>query len=115
MLDCLRQLNQEWHAVGLAQEWEASGVKELTARIGIHSGAVVAGNRGRELPMKYSVIGDTVNVAACLEHLSRVLETDIVFCRDVYIQLPQDLREISKDRGKFQVKGPEVPVRGYAP
>ena len=114
MLECLRQLNEEWHAVGLAQEWEASGVKELTARIGIHSGAVVAGNLGSKVRMKYSVIGDTVNVAARLEDLNKALKTDIAFSREVYIQLPQDLQEISKERGKFQVKGRELPVRVYA-
>ena len=39
---------------------------ELTVRIGIHTGPVVFGPVADNLPMDYTVIGDTANVAARL-------------------------------------------------
>ena len=40
---------------------------ELAVRIGIHTGPVVFGPIAEKLPMEYTVIGDTANVAARLE------------------------------------------------
>ena len=39
--------------------------------VGINSGEVVAGNVGSDLHMDYSVLGDTVNLAARLEAASK--------------------------------------------
>ncbi len=44
-----------------------SGRVELAVRIGIHAGPVVFGPITEKLPMEYTVIGDTANVAARLE------------------------------------------------
>ena len=40
---------------------------ELAVRIGIHTGPVIFGPIAEKLPMEYTVIGDTANVAARLE------------------------------------------------
>jgi class 3 adenylate cyclase len=43
----------------------------LGLHIGLHSGMVIAGNVGSDLRMNYSVVGDTVNLAASLVETPR--------------------------------------------
>jgi len=113
MRDRLRELNNEWKQSGMASYWEQSGIKELNARIGIHTGPVIAGNLGSHTRMKYAVIGDTVNVASRLEALNKELDSDICLSSDVYTNLPNNLTGNMSYRGDHQVKGREQSVRIY--
>jgi len=109
----LKELNTDWRRSGMARAWQDSGITELSARIGIHTGPVVAGNLGSDTRMKYGVIGDTVNVAARLEALNKELGTDILISREVYLQLPADLTDGVVDHGAHKVKGREHPIKVY--
>jgi len=111
----LKELNTEWQESGLARSWQESGIAEISLRVGVHSGTVVAGNLGSHSRMKYSVIGDTVNVASRLEGLNKELGSEILISRDAYIQLPRDLMDALRDRGSHKVKGREQEVKVYAP
>jgi adenylate cyclase len=56
-----------------------TGDSRLSACIGINTGLVVAGNLGSSNRLNYSVIGDTVNLSARLESLTRLYDvTNIV-------------------------------------
>ncbi len=81
----------------------ASGLK---VGIGMHSGPLVAGNLGSQRRMDYSVIGDTVNIAARLEGVAAAGEVIIT----------QKTRDLIGDHFKLKelqpvkVKGVEKPL-----
>ena len=58
---------------------EAEGKPMIQFGIGIHTGTVVAGSVGGSKRLHYSVLGDTVHVAARLESMNRVVLTDNPF------------------------------------
>jgi len=73
----------------------------LKVGIGMHSGPLIAGNLGSSRRMDYSVIGDTVNVAARLEGVAGADEVIIT----------QDTRDLIGDRFKLKELEP-VKVKG---
>jgi adenylate cyclase len=65
----------------LAEDWNARHAIETGLGIGINEGDVIAGNVGSALYMNYTIIGDTVNVAARLAQRARAGE--VLFSRAV--------------------------------
>ncbi|GAB4513193.1 MAG: hypothetical protein Tsb0020_31380 [Haliangiales bacterium] len=61
---------QSWLEVG-NENWQREFGVTISLAIGVHTGEAVVGNFGSETRMEYTVIGDTVNVAAHLESIAR--------------------------------------------
>jgi adenylate cyclase len=60
----------------LRRHWEAEGrwpdlVTKMRTRLGLNSGRAIAGNIGSRQRFNYTVMGDTVNIAARLEQLGK--------------------------------------------
>lgn len=107
-------LNERWKKEGLARYWINQDIPELTARAGIHTGHIVAGNIGSRKKMKYGAIGDVVNIAARLEQLNKQMNTDILFSRPVYVSLPLEVVPNVKDCGTVSLKGREQEEKVYS-
>jgi adenylate cyclase len=61
----------------------------LSACVGINTGVVVAGNLGSSNRMNYSVIGDTVNLSARLESLTRLYNVSNIVSEASAIDAPE--------------------------
>jgi len=62
----------------LNSQFEAEGLASFVVRFGIHFGDAVVGNVGSEDRMNYTVLGNSVNLAARLEGLNKEYRTTIL-------------------------------------
>ena len=100
-------------AVEIAGQLASRFGEEVRVGIGINSGPVVVGSVGGGGRLEFAVIGDTVNVAARVEQLTR--ETgDVVLLTEATRCLLTDGSEDLEPRGSFALKGVSEPVPIYA-
>ena len=83
--------------------------KQFKVRCAINTGPVVAGNVGAAAHIKYTVLGDTVNVAARLSKTPQV--NSIVVGERTYNKVKDVFK--TKDLGEMALKGKEKPQHAY--
>lgn len=87
--------------------------RQLDVRIGIHSGPVIAGNVAAGDQLHYTVLGDTVNVAARLEETNKIYGTAILISGDTAQMLQNEYKlERLEDAN---VRGKDAPLVVYSP
>ena len=114
MRDALAEFNAEMERQGLSDTWRDQGYEQLGARIGVHMGHVVAGTLGGTNQVRYSVLGDTVNVAARLEAYNKELGTEILISDAVFEALDGQFEQNATDHGPISLKGRSAAQRCYS-
>jgi class 3 adenylate cyclase len=99
MASAMRRLNEQWRAQGLP----SAGL-----RIGIHTGALVAGCLGRGEKIEYCLLGDTANTGARIEALGK---EHVSGPEDCVVLVGASTYERLHDRFNVQAVG-EVMLRG---
>ncbi len=98
----------EWNERRLRQ-----GETPIRIGIGVHWGPVVLGDIGGESRLEFATIGDTVNVASRLEHMTRELAAEVAASEDLVAALRASLGDSEAERLlQGFVKSAPQPIRG---
>jgi adenylate cyclase len=112
-VECALAMDREMHL--LQGQWRAKGLPEVTMRVGICTGPVVAGTVGSSQRMKYTTVGDTVNTAARLEGFKKSLAHEsmcrILICESTLKYLGPEFK--TEDVGEASLKGKERHIIVY--
>jgi adenylate cyclase len=93
---CLTAVKMQRSLAQLREKWKSEGdrwpeiVHNMQNRIGINTGSMVTGNMGSAMRMNYTMMGDTVNLAARLEASAKQY--------GVYIQVAEESYKACKDK-----------------
>jgi adenylate cyclase len=71
----------------LIKQWEKVGKTFINVRMGLAAGPIVVGNMGSKTRADYTMMGDTVNLAARIESLQKFYGTRIAVNEEVYNSL----------------------------
>ena len=85
---------------------------ELRIGIGINTGVVIAGTIGGGGKLEFTLIGDTVNVAARVEQLTKTTGDAILLTGQTVDALASRTDELT-DRGFHALKGKSAPVQVF--
>ena len=99
-------------------EFKEKGLPDINIGSGVNTGTCIVGNMGSEMRLDYSVIGDSVNLAARLEAATRNYKdengkvTPLLYPSFTYEKL-KNIKSIEVD--KIKVKGKEELITIYKP
>jgi adenylate cyclase len=107
MVKKLAELREYW----TKNNMYSKEAQEMTARIGLNVGPAKVGFMGTDDLASYTMMGDTVNLAARLEAAAKDYGVDILVSESVYERVKSDL--FTKKLDLVRVKGKNEPVKLY--
>ncbi|MBF0554090.1 MAG: adenylate/guanylate cyclase domain-containing protein [Nitrospirae bacterium] len=102
-VNCLKALDK------VNSEFKGKGFPNISLRIGMHKGDVIAGNMGSNRLYNFTVIGDTVNLASRLESVNKYFKTKIIVSEEI-LGGTDDLF-LSRELALIEVKGKSIPAK----
>ncbi len=101
-------------ACGLLEEVErmnrSGEIPPTRVGIGLHLGPAVTGIVGSDIRKEYTVIGDSVNLAARIEQATKPLNCSLLVSEAVWNALPENSFQ-AEDMGPVELKGQAKPAR----
>lgn len=98
--------------LAVSQRWEEKIGVRIRNGVGINTGEAVVGAMGSRQRLEYTAIGDTVNLGARLESLTKDHGVSIIISESTYDQVKGYF--ITRQLGAVIVKGKTQPVKIYA-
>lgn len=104
-------LDMQQVLAGLNRDLERRGVAALRMGIGVHSGAVILGDIGATRRREFTIIGDTVNVAARVEQLTKVIGAPVLLTEETRRRVATALGFVAVE--PLPVKGKSALLQTY--
>ncbi|MBI3638070.1 MAG: adenylate/guanylate cyclase domain-containing protein, partial [Candidatus Rokubacteria bacterium] len=104
-------LELQERTLAVSARWEQALGVEIRNGVGINTGEAVVGTMGSRQRLEYTAIGDTVNIAARLESLTKDYGVPIIISESTYALVRG--RFLTRELGAVSVKGKAQPVRVY--
>lgn len=97
----------------IKEEWQQRDLPPVRVRIGNNTGVAVVGNIGSENRFDYTMMGDTVNLAARLEGINNYYGSDTLVGEKTYEQTRENF--VFREIDRVRVKGKAQPISMYEP
>ncbi|MFC1585709.1 CHASE2 domain-containing protein [Fibrobacterota bacterium] len=108
MQEKLAELREKWRGEG--DKWPDI-VHKMRMRIGINTGPLVTGNMGSKMRMNYTMMGDTVNLAARLESVAKQYGVFTLVSQDTMTQTGEEM--LARKIDIIRVVGKSQPVEVF--
>ena len=103
----MQQIAHTWQP-----EIEGYSIPPFRIRVGVHSGEAIVGEVGSANQVGYTLIGDTVNVAARLEAMNKDFHTEVLISESVQERLPVSI--LVDDKGQVPIRGRKEALRVFS-
>lgn len=108
---CLASVEMQEKLVAMREAWPGEGKPVIHVRIGLNTGPMVVGNMGSKERMDYTIMGDSVNLAARLEPANKGYGTYMMMGEETYKQASDNVE--ARELDLLRVVGKKEPVRVY--
>ncbi len=105
-------LNMRRELMELNRQWAGRNLPPLAIGVGLHQGEAVVGDMGSQLKKEFTAIGDTVNLSARLEGVTKEYGVDIILSESLRQRLGDAF--LCRSADLVRVKGKREPVAVYA-
>ncbi|PYM25625.1 MAG: hypothetical protein DMD80_20670 [Candidatus Rokuibacteriota bacterium] len=98
--------------LAVSKRWEEKLGIAIRNGVGINTGEAVVGTLGSRQLLQYTAIGDTINLGARLESITKDYKSNIIISESTYVLVKDQF--VTKELGDVTVKGKSQPVKIYA-
>ena len=111
IMACMAALDMQEELIRLRKQWKKQNKPLMQVRIGLNSGPMVVGNMGSDQRVDYTIMGDSVNLAARLEGINKFYNSFLMISEFTY-KMAYDYID-ARELDTIRVVGKKEPVVIY--